>query len=556
MISGIAIAYSVQSGFGTVEVSEVDFQAADSSNIHSTLQRPTYATASNPLPGVVVIHGSLQCKEWLMAFGIELARRGFVVLTIDANGHGNSDAGTGSGTAALEYLADLDFVDDTQLGLIGHSMGGGISWSAIENSVVTVRAVALVGSGVRSSANATYPNNMLVAVGDFDELSYPLNLTYLETSFGVSPVESGITYGDFSDGTARRLVFAGTNHLFVTVDSTIVSETVEWMKNSLKGTEEDEYWISQQDMIYPLWLIGGFIGILGVVLTIFPMLAILIDLPIFSDLKKSPSMEYVASTRVYFVLGALYGAIGVGLFFPLLGIGTLLDFLIDFPQYRAVPVSTWIVGCALIAALVLFIIIRRNREWGLEWRRLWSISDQKPFIPVFVKTLLLGLMVTLWLYGWTLIVDLGLALDFRSFLPGFNDLTPIRSFFVPLYFVFFFIYFLVDGIWLAGVMRRKSRDTWNQTQLKWSLEAIFIKCIPYVIIISIQMGIGFLTGYPLAQDLIGYSLLFFFAFTPWFAVSAVIGIYCYQLTDRHYLGAILNAMIFSWMLATILSVSL
>ncbi|MCJ7817697.1 MAG: alpha/beta hydrolase, partial [Candidatus Thorarchaeota archaeon] len=81
MLTGVTLAAGTQGGFGTVNVTEVDFQAADGSLIHSTLQRPTYATNADPLPGVVVIHGSLQNKEWLMAFGIELARRGFVVLT-------------------------------------------------------------------------------------------------------------------------------------------------------------------------------------------------------------------------------------------------------------------------------------------------------------------------------------------------------------------------------------------------------------------------------------------------------------------------------------------
>jgi alpha-beta hydrolase superfamily lysophospholipase len=108
MLSGVAISASVQNGFGTVFVTEVDFQAADGSWIHSTLQQPNYATDANPLPGVVVIHGVIQCKEWLMAFGIELSRRGFVVLTIDANAHGNSEPGIGGGAAALDYLAGLD----------------------------------------------------------------------------------------------------------------------------------------------------------------------------------------------------------------------------------------------------------------------------------------------------------------------------------------------------------------------------------------------------------------------------------------------------------------
>ncbi|MHA2432876.1 MAG: alpha/beta hydrolase, partial [Candidatus Thorarchaeota archaeon] len=134
MLSGITLAATVQSGFGTVFVTEVDFQAADGSWIHSTLQRPNYATDTNQLPGVVVIHGVMQSKEWLMAFGIELSKRGFVVLTIDANSHGNSEPGTGSGAAALDYLASLDYVDSSAIGLIGHSLGGGIAWSAIEES--------------------------------------------------------------------------------------------------------------------------------------------------------------------------------------------------------------------------------------------------------------------------------------------------------------------------------------------------------------------------------------------------------------------------------------
>ncbi|MHA2047188.1 MAG: alpha/beta hydrolase, partial [Candidatus Thorarchaeota archaeon] len=52
MFSGTLVAASVQSGFGSVVVSEVDFQAADGSMIHSTLQKPIYATNTDPLPGV------------------------------------------------------------------------------------------------------------------------------------------------------------------------------------------------------------------------------------------------------------------------------------------------------------------------------------------------------------------------------------------------------------------------------------------------------------------------------------------------------------------------
>ena len=358
MLAGTAVASNTQSNFGSVIVTEVDITADDGSNIHSTLQRPVYATSSDPLPGVVVIHGSLQNKEWLMAFGIELARRGFVVLTIDANGHGNSDAGEGSGTAALDFITSLDYVNSSSIGLIGHSMGGSIAWTAISESSVQVNALVLVGSRT-SPANATYPNNLLVTVGSFDSLSsIPRNLTLLEEAFNVTDIEEGKPYGSFDDGTARKVVIAPTNHLFETIDPIIVSESVEWMKDSLKGGIKDENWMPKEDLTYGYWLAGGFISLLGVILTIFPLLAILMTVPFFDELNKEPPSDNPASGKTYTSHGLLYGLIGIGSFFPLLGLG----FFLPLPQNYAGSIVSWILGSALIATLFLYILMKRQPQ--------------------------------------------------------------------------------------------------------------------------------------------------------------------------------------------------
>ena len=550
LLSGVAVSSSVQSNFGLVLVTEVDFSAADGSNIHSTLQRPTYATDSNPLPGVVVIHGSLQNKEWLMAFGIELARRGFVVLTIDANGHGNSDDGTGSGTAALEYIASLDFVNSSSLGLIGHSMGGGIAWSAIRDSSIQVNALVLVGSWA-STANATYPNNLLVTVGSFDSLaSYPRNLTLLETAFNVTNIEEGVTYGNFDDGTARKIVIAPTNHLFETIDPIIVSESVAWMKDSLKGGIDDENWLPKEDLIFGGWLAGGFISTLGVVLTIFPLITILLNLSFFENLKKEPSSEYSASTKEYTGYGLLYGIISIGGFFPLLGLG----FLIPLPQNYAGPVVSWLFGTALIAIFALYVILRKYPKPGLEWRKMWNISNGSSNRQLTaVKSFLLAVIVVSWLYAWTLLMDLGLALDFRCFLPGLHDLTLSQAIMFPLYAGIFFVYSLVEGAWLMGILRQNNKEPWYVGQTTWSLQAIFIKCIPYAFLIALQFSVGLLTGLPLLSGILGFSFLFFYAFAPWFVVGSVIIVWGYRSTNSYYLGAIINGLLFGWILASILS---
>ena len=556
MLSGVSLAAGTQMGFGSVNVAEVDFQAADGSLIHSTLQRPTYATDSNPLPGVVVIHGSLQNKEWVMAFGIELARRGFVVLTIDVNGHGNSEAGSGSGTAALDYIAALDYVDNTQIGLIGHSLGGGIAWSAIENSSVYVRALVLVGSGFWSSTS--YIPNTLVATGSFDSLSsYPHNLTLLEPYFNVTGVTAGTTYGDFENNTARRAIFPSTNHLFETIDPVIVAESTEWMKNCLKDGAEDEHWIASTILIYPLWLIGGLMGLLGVLLTIFPMIVILLGIPIFSDVKGTPSDELASGTKSLLIDGTIYGLIGAGTFFPLLLVGMLFSFMIPFPQSYGIPIMFWIVGSALVALLFLFLILRfRERGQsvgsGLTLGGLLGFGNGNTSLT-WIKTLFVSLVIFAWMYVLTLLVDIGFVLDLRCFLPGLHDLTLAQAILVPVYFVVFLIYFIVEGAWLTGPMLQKSSGTWFKSQVNVISKSVFIKTLPYLILIAFEFVGGYMVGASVLPREIGFSWLFFYAFAPWFAICTVITMFAYNRTGNRWLGAMVNAFLCAWLLASILS---
>ncbi|TFH05989.1 MAG: alpha/beta fold hydrolase [Candidatus Thorarchaeota archaeon] len=556
MLSGVSLAAGTQMGFGIVNVTEVDFQAVDGSLIHSTLQRPTYATNADPLPGVVVIHGSLQNKEWLMAFGIELARRGFVVLTIDANGHGNSEAGTGSGAAALDYIASLDYVDSTQIGLIGHSMGGGISWSAMEDSSVNVRALVLVGSGFSSAA--PYTPNTLLATGNFDSLSsYPHNYTLLDSYFNVTGVVPNTTYGDFANNTARRAIFPSTNHLFETIDPVIVSESVDWMKNSLKGGVDDEHWIASTSLIYSLWLVGGLMGLLGALLTVFPMIVILLGTPLFADVKGTPSEEHAGETKTLVTNGTIYALIGAGTFFPFLLVGTLVSYIIPFPQYNGIPVMLWMSGSALVALLVLVLILRFKRKGqsdspGLTMGGLLGFGEGKNYLT-WIKTLILSLVIFAWLYILTLLADIGFIVDLRCFLPGLHDLTVWQAIIVPLYFVVFLLYFIVEGAWLTGPMLQKSSGTWFKSQMNITVKAVFIKTIPYLALVLFEFVGGYLAGAPLVPGMIGYSWLFFYAFTPWFAICTVITMFAYRVTGNRWLGAIVNALLCAWLLASILS---
>ncbi|MBW2009604.1 MAG: acetylxylan esterase [Deltaproteobacteria bacterium] len=110
----------VQRDFGRVDVENVRYPNFNGITIRAKLLKPSGASPLSPLPGAVYIHGYQNNRETGDAYCLELARRGFVVLNIDAIGRGNSGIPndpkapdfdpTYGGRTSLEYLRSLPFV--------------------------------------------------------------------------------------------------------------------------------------------------------------------------------------------------------------------------------------------------------------------------------------------------------------------------------------------------------------------------------------------------------------------------------------------------------------
>jgi len=562
IILGISSSLLIQTDFGNVATKEIDLLTKDGVKIHSTLQVPYVASASNPKPGVVVIHGVYQSKEWLRAFSIELARRGFVTLTIDAAGHGNSgyslvDSDRG-GAAALEYLNSLPYV--SKLGIVGHSMGAGIAIQALNLSNLVVDSLVFVGGGSQDMgewANNTYPKNLLVTVGKYDELfDIPELYTSLASTFGTgSIINPGQLYGNFNDGSARKLIIGQTNHLFETIDPQIISETIDWLNDSLFDTP-NENWISKGNLMYPFWIVGGVISCFGIILSIFPLMIILIDLPFFKDLTNNSASEYRVTSKGYWIYGAIYASISLGSFLPAL----IFSSFIPFPQNMGASIGMWLLGTAIIALGVLILINRfhlKKNNPQISWSD-FGIDEKKEIIVLMLgKSTLIALLIILWLYCWTLSADVFLALDFSAFLPMFNDLPidPPRLQIIPLYLIFIVPFFFVEGMWLMGVLRSNPEGTWIKKQINQTGKAIGIKSGIYVIIILIQFVFGLVLGKAFISGYIGFLLLFFWEFVLFFIITTCITCWSYFLTKRIYISAILNSLIFSWVLASILTLA-
>ncbi len=130
LISGAGSAL-VQTDGGAVTQTTLNW-ATPSGKIQSAyLFVPNGASAKDKRPGIVLSHGYNNDKQMQDNNYVELARRGYVVISIDRYSQGSSTINgrtevdkTATGTyEAVQLLASLPYVDASKIGVTGHSVG-------------------------------------------------------------------------------------------------------------------------------------------------------------------------------------------------------------------------------------------------------------------------------------------------------------------------------------------------------------------------------------------------------------------------------------------------
>ena len=127
MLGGSLLGSWINKGAGTATVQDIKIFGTNGYIISAYLYTPKSASAQNPAPGILAFHGLNNQKNYMANTALELARRGFVVLSADMTGHGFSNGANGEnvygGIDALNYLRSLPIVDKDNIGLVGMSQG-------------------------------------------------------------------------------------------------------------------------------------------------------------------------------------------------------------------------------------------------------------------------------------------------------------------------------------------------------------------------------------------------------------------------------------------------
>ena len=548
-ISGTCIAVIINSDFGKLEVKSIHIEDADK-QLTGIMYIPSEASTENPSPAIILAHGISESKEVMTNLGLEIARKSFVVLCLDLIGHGNSGGTVSEGTnetdfgvsAATRYLQTQPYVNSSAIGLVGHSLGGGaVRAEAAKNKNILSTVLVAGGLGLETqnpnyaALNATFPKNLLVIVGKYDVL---FNITDLETkelptAFNTSgTIMPDITYGNFQQYTARKLIVPSTTHIFEPVDPKTVMETVNWLENSLR-TNHIPQAESKINLLYPqreTVLLIALIGLIGITLTSYYPIT-----KAFSRKNKDISCTDNKPNAQWRTL-AVWAILNLILFFPLISIG----FVISFPPLIFGSSMAW---WLIVTGLIGILLFAKNKP------KLWKTKPElkKTILQNFSRN---DIVIAIFLFAIIFTISSLLqglyTINLRILAPIFQQLTqPRRILAFAAFMPFFLIYFIAEGLYLHIPQLVKPDLKRKAKAGEWA-KVVFAKISPFVILIAIQYLPQLFLNIQVLPSFVGFIAEFLWLIVPVFIITTTFSWWLYNQTGTIGTAAVLNGLVFAW----------
>jgi pimeloyl-ACP methyl ester carboxylesterase len=539
ILAGSLLAHAIETS-GGVALHDVRFAGDKGVTLSGLVYQPATATAAHPAPAVLISHGYINTREMQSPFAIELARRGFVVLAMDMEGHGYSSGAVrfpGSdlgGPAALRYLQGLPYVDKANIGLEGHSMGGIPISSAAASQPDGYKAIVFEGSTPAFLGAKAPPafHNLAIVFGQYDEFaplmwgvpkgSMVAGSKKLAKVFGEpSPILVGKIYGDVAAGTAKVLENPPVTHPWEHFSRAGVGGAVDWFEKTLKGEANP---LAPEDQIW-LWKdIGTAVAFGGLICLLLGAFEVLLGVPVFAPLAHPA--EPVGQHRAWrwWLAFLLTTAIPALTFYPFMKWGAVFIPMQLFPQSIQNQLLVWALLNGLITLVLSFVLRGGKPVFTHDWVRSAGIA---------AATIAVG-------YLSLVIVDATLKTDYRFWVLGLKPLDARHALMAIPYFVVWSVYFLIANRAMSANLGVKGEGFIFQHGA-WKLAA----CLGFLVLLLVQYGALFQTGllFTPSEPL---NTIIAIQFVPLLATFGAIAAFTYRRTNSYIPGALICALLLSW----------
>lgn len=330
----MAVASGFNSDWGKVEISDIYYPNSEGTMIHAQLYVPDGVSSANPAPAILNMHGGSDYLQMVGNYSIELARRGYVVLSVDAYGSGSSDyvsgvasnaGGSGGETntalkmdggvsTGIEQLLIYNFVDQDNIGMIGHSMGGTYVANAALEYADNIKAIMPWGSGsfvdkMKASDPADFTFNVgyinassdeMVVFATGEKTSALLGDDLLKNFFSTDEnIVPGKVYGSFEEGTARVIYTPNSTHVGNIINRTSIGSLLSFFEQAIPTGSD----LSSTDQV---WMLKEVFSVLGIIaLTLFMIFAgfAMVERPAFAPVQEDVERPVVSSNKWVKIVG-------------------------------------------------------------------------------------------------------------------------------------------------------------------------------------------------------------------------------------------------------------
>ena len=550
-LTALTFSSFINSDFGKLEVTPIDIPGQE--KIAALIYKPKEASETTPFPAIVLSHGVSGSKQMMSQIAIELAKNGFVALTIDLIGHGDTE-GTFGGFGdqqidktlgmqdAVKYAIEQPFINSSKIGLVGHSLGAGAA-RATAFASKDVKATVFIAGGLDEAVenkgeygvlNFTFPKNLLIIIGQHDVL-FDIEQTKkdLIPAFG-NQIEENRIYGNFSENTARQLIIPNTTHLLEPADPETVTQIVYWMTRSLKPQNN----IEETELSYVNREIAITIGLAAFTILIFPISQIIF---IYFPPKK-PDIKDKEHLKDWKLL-IIWGTLALVLFLPMFFVGSQIPFP---PLIFGNSFSWWLLTVGIAGLIVCKKLLPKTNSNTIDIKSALTKSFN-------IKNLLTATTIFLILYSLVHLTQTIFLTDLRIVtIPLFGALNnPKRVLALFTFIPFYLIYFFVEGVYFHKL---RQHNTGSQT--KDLIKTITIRTAPYLILIILNYVPMFLFDIRIFPSFIGFIMEFILGIIPLFIITITYSWWFHKKTNNLLVGTILNTLLFAWTSAAIFPISI
>lgn len=552
IFGGSFLASTIQTDNGQVVVTDIRFEGESGQVMSGLLYVPITATREHPQPGVLAIHGYINSRETQSGFAIELSRRGFVVFALDQTGHGYSDPPAFShgfgGPDGLQYLRGLPMVDNSRIGLEGHSMGGWAVLSAADSNPDGYAAMVLEGSstgtfGTRAGTHE-FPNNLLLVFSRFDEFSgfmwgadIPADIVHtdkLKTLFGTDEaVKPGITYGDIASGGARKLLMPKVTHPGDHHSTVAIGMAVDWLQQILQPSAprpvDDQHWYWKE--------LGTALALVGIFMLAFPVADLLLSKDFFSKRLLPVSGNGVVVGRRWISAAILTTLIPVITYFPLQTWGGEMVVFGNriWSQSITNGIVVWMLGTALVSVCLFGLWLKYQQSTIATLKQCGLVGKEYVWQALFVAGL-----VFIELYLFALLIDFLFLTDFRVWVVALKLMSWVQFFQFLFYLPIFALYFVALGTVLHTQLRID-----GQSPVRAMLVNSLLLTTGSVLLLVLQY-LPLLLGGTLTIASQPLLTIVAIQFVPLMVLIACISTWCFYRTGAVYTGAFINALVICW----------